>query len=180
MKLRSLIAAGAVALGFSNASALAADIVPIVPAPPPVVVVPAAPGFDWSGLYLGAYAGYNIGIPEFAVGATAGFNIVRNRLLFGAEVRVGVFFPGEGPTGFDLHLEGLGRTGFLIGDRLLAYGTAGVGTVFCCGFTYWFAGGGVELGMGERLSIFGEVRAYDDIGDFSPQLMLRTGVNFHL
>lgn len=104
-------------------------------------------------------------IPPGAAGVTAGFNIVRNRLLFGAEVRVGDFFPGEAPSGFDIHVEGLGRAGFLIGDRLLAYGAGGVGTVFCCcGFTYWIAGGGLEVGLGERLSIFGEGRVF---GPFS-------------
>ena len=64
---------------------------------------------------------------------------------------------------------------------MLAYGTAGIGTVFCCGFTYWVAGGGVELGLGERLSVFGEARVFEGFDPgFFPGFMLRAGINFHL
>lgn len=180
MSLYRRLAAGALALAISGTAAVAADVAPlVVPPVAPVVIAPAVPSFDWSGLYVGIYGGFNRGIPPGAVGATAGFNIVNGRLLFGAEARLGGFFPGE--AGFDVHLEGLGRAGLLIGDRTLAYGTAGVGTVFCCSFTYWFAGGGVELGLGERLSVFGEARVFDDVGGgFFPSLMLRTGINLHL
>lgn len=180
MSFHRSLTVGAFALAISGSAALAADVVPVVIAPAaPVVIAPTVPSFDWSGLYVGIYGGLNRDIPPGAVGATVGFNIVRGRLLFGAEARLGGFFPGE--VGFDLHLEGLGRAGLLIGDRVLAYGTGGVGTVFCCEFTYWFAGGGVELGLGERLSVFGEARVYDDFGDgFFPDFMLRAGINLHL
>lgn len=172
------LAAGALALSVSAGAALAADV-PQVAAPTiaPVVVPPPMPAFDWAGFYVGTSGGTNyVGIPPYQVGGQAGFNIVRNRLVLGAEMRIGGFL---GFASFDLQLEGLGRAGFLVRDRVLVYGAAGLGHVVCCNFTYWFASAGVEVGIGDRLSAFGEARIYDDFVGGPIGYMLRAGINVH-
>lgn len=173
MKLKALIAGIAGAAMFGSA-AMAADIQVIVPPAPPVVVVPPPPAFDWSGLYVGVgVAGPFQGLlPD----AHVGFNIVRGNFLFGVEGRVGTI-------GFQaLTLGGAARAGVLLGqqDRLLAYGS--ISALYIPAGPVLLVGGnaGVEFGIGERLSVFGEAGIYGSPGNGCCGLMFRGGVNFHL
>lgn len=171
--------AGAVGSILIASAAMAADLPPpvVAPAPPPPM---AAPAFDWGGVYYGVYGGYNTGIPPGAAGVLVGYNFVRGNFLGGVEARLGGFFPGLGPTGFDFEGSVNARVGFLLRDRLNIYGVAGIGHVFCCDFTYWSAGGGLEIAAGSRVSLFAEGRAFNDFTGLGPPgLMIRGGVNLH-
>jgi len=182
MNLSRRIAAGVAAavLAFSASSAMAADIQPVIPAQPPVVVVPPpAPGFDWKGVYVGAFVTLEFdtdppGVYAFAVGGQVGFNIVRGKFLFGPQLRVGYFRPEPA------YFVTLGpRAGVLLGaqQRLLVYAAASIGYVTFPELFYT-AGGGVEFGIGERFSVFGETRLFSFGGDCCGVIMT-TGANFH-
>lgn len=125
--------------------------------------VPAAPGHNWSGAYLGAQAGYGFGHkewPDFAgipeapdagkydvkgwlAGGTVGVNAQAGVFVFGVEgewmwtgIKGGrtTLIDGGGGTSATLNLESkvnwlaiaAARAGFVVGDRLLVYGKAGV------------------------------------------------------
>lgn len=172
MKLRALVAGIAGSVMMATAAS-AADIQVVVPAAPPVVVVPVAPAFDWGGLYVGAYvAGPLDGIE---VGGQAGFNFVRGNFLFGAAAQVGA------AVGFQvLTVGGTARAGLLLGqqDRVLVFASAGA-KLIPAGPSLWIsATGGVEIGIGERLSVFGEAGMIVRGGAFLPAF--RAGINFHL
>jgi len=172
MKLKALIAGIAGTLMMATAAS-AADIQVVVPAAPPVVVVPAAPSFDWAGVYVGvAVAGPFEGLmPD----AHVGFNIVRGNFLFGAEARVGtIAFQA-------ITLGGAARAGVLLGqqDRLLAYGSVNA-LLIVNGPLLVGGNAGVEFGIGERLSVFGEAGIFGAPGNGCCGLMFRGGVNFHL
>ena len=83
-KLKALIA-GIAGIALYGSAASAADIQVIVPAAPPVVVVPVAPSFDWSGLYVGGSGRLLAGIEA---AGQVGFNIVRGSFLFGPQLRL--------------------------------------------------------------------------------------------
>lgn len=166
-------AAGAAAVLLATAAS-AADVAPIVPSPPMVVVAPPpAPGFDFTGAYAGLAGGayFEVDPVEFdnpRLGVLAGYNFAVGRLIVGVEG--GVFW--EGGDEFDATI--MARTGLVVGGRALIYASVG----YLRGLTYpfgWFTvGGGVEVGIGERLSIFGEAH-YLVADGFS----LQTGVKFH-
>ncbi|MCW5716210.1 MAG: hypothetical protein KIS68_00110 [Bauldia sp.] len=170
MKFKALVAGIAGTVMMATAAS-AADIQVIVPAAPPVVVVPVAPSFDWAGLYVGAYAtGPFEGIE---VGGQAGFNFVRGNLLFGAAAQVGaISFQA-------ITVGGTARAGLLLGqtDRILVYAAAGAKFIPAGPVTLFTAVGGVEIGIGERLSVFGEAGASFLGGPFPT---FRAGINFHL
>lgn len=115
-------------------------------APPPVVA--ASNLHNWSGFYAGGLIGFtsgshdyhNVGDPiptlEWDIGGTsyggfAGYNIQRNRLVFGGEVAVttgnvqiaGGFFPDYA---YDLNVDLKARAGFAVG-RALIFGEVGYG-----------------------------------------------------
>lgn len=123
--------------------------------------VPAAPGTNWSGAYVGAEGGYGVGHkewPDFAdptvpdsgkfdvkgwlAGGTIGANAQAGAFVFGVEgewMWTGIKgsqsltqdFGGLTQTiGLESRIDWLAiasaRAGFVVGDRLLVYGKAGV------------------------------------------------------
>lgn len=168
---------GASASVLLSSAALAADFEPVVP-PPPVVVVPAAvPAFDWAGPYVGTRAELMLcsGICWLNLDAHAGFNFVAGRFLAGVELGAGGYLlDGEGYM-----LRATARAGLVLG-RALAYGKAGV-IVYNPGSPSYYAtvGGGIELGIGQSLSVFAGVTVQRRIGggDIAPGF--EVGVNFH-
>lgn len=145
----------AIATAMSIGVASAADIAPVVVPVVTPVVVPVAPGFDFAGAYAGVVGtaafppGFG-GLDWANVQATAGFNIVPGRFLVGAEVSVGAYVLAG--TGLAVDVDG--RAGVLLGSRVLAYGTAGFG-FYGPGFgdRHLNFGGGVEIGVGQRVSL---------------------------
>jgi outer membrane immunogenic protein len=89
MRAKLLCAAAAVVLSASVTTALAADKVPVKPAP---VAVVAKPAFSWTGIYAGFSAGwamsrFNWAFDPPAVGPNQTFTLQRS--LFEGDVQVG-------------------------------------------------------------------------------------------
>lgn len=167
--------------------ALAADIPAPVVVPPPVVVVPPVdPGISWTGFYVGTGVGYwfedNFSSHSWRVEGQAGFNFqVRDRLVVGVVAEAG--FNDFPPISFsDFEWSVGSKAGVLLGDRVLFYGTARLangpnndfGTIL---------GGGTEIAIGSRLSVFGEMAIYTEFSDFFTDfvdhILINGGINFH-
>lgn len=116
MRKLLLASAAMVALG---GPALAADAVPPPPVPaPPVVAVPEPAGFNWTGPYVGFYAGYGLGRSSATAETAGGFDdaagtalTVDPRGLFGGvtvgyNYQAGAFVFGVEGTGGYLNLNG--------------------------------------------------------------------------
>jgi outer membrane immunogenic protein len=129
---------------------------------PTFAPVPAAPGYNWSGAYVGGQGGYGLGRnewPDFVdptipnsgkydvdgwlAGVTGGVNAQAGKFVFGIEGEwmwtnikgsrsITQEFPGFGSqtTSLDTRIDWLAiaaaRAGFVVADRLLIYGKAGV------------------------------------------------------
>ena len=165
MQIRAFVAGIAGSFALATAAAAADPVIIAAPSPPPMVIAPA--GFNWAGPYAGADIVLG---GAFGLGGQFGFNVVRGRLLFGGEGWV-AFAPGPGGFLF----AAMGKVGFLFGptDRALVYGTAGISPV--PGGPDFFAGGGGAVGIGQRLSVFGEALAVVGAGC----CFYRAGVNLH-
>jgi hypothetical protein len=157
MLFKRTLAATAIVLGTAFA-ANAADVPPIVVAPPPAppaAPAPMAPAADWTGAYFGVWgAGTFFGGPPvwFNVGTLGGYDIQFGRVVAGVNFRGGITLgPGA------INVEAGARIGFLLGDRILAYGNGAFGALLFDGPYYSF-GGGVEFAANETLHIFAEVR----------------------
>jgi opacity protein-like surface antigen len=153
-------------------SAFAADLpqAPTIVAPPPPPM--AAPSFEWGGLYFGAYYA-QIVRPE--IGAHVGFNVVRGRAVFGIEAGGGAMLQAWIPAAFVK-----GRAGFLLSDRVLLYGMALLEAYFPGPTLVWMAGGGAELALGDRFSLFAEAGAIGPLNPFGCcGLGVRAGINIH-
>jgi len=167
---RTLIAAAFVAGSAVAASAADLPTPPMAPPPPPPM---AAPAFDWSGPYIGAYGG--IFYPAYyQAGIQAGVNMVRGNFLFGAEAQLGAIFAG----GFTYDVALNGRLGFILGERFLLYGIAGVGFNPAVG-PLWTAGGGVEVALGTAWSLFAEGGVAGTFGGGLFAYTFQAGVNWH-
>lgn len=175
-RIRTILAAAAVsvsAVSVSAGSALAADVGPIVVPVAPPVIAPAPVVHDWSGIYAGVFGGmqWSGGPPPLAAGAQVGFNFQPGRVVIGLQARAGAYMPG-----FDFHFNVEARVGVALGatGRILPYATAGIVSVPCCAPISLEFGGGVEFGINDRISVFGEARyLFGGVG-------FRAGVNFHL
>ena len=129
---------------------------------PTFAPVPAAPGYNWSGAYVGAQGGYGLGRkewPDFVdpttpnsgkydvdgwlAGGTGGVNAQAGKFVFGIEGEwmwtnikgsrtIAQDFPGFGSQTISLDTKidwlaiAAARAGFVVADRLLIYGKAGV------------------------------------------------------
>lgn len=172
---------GAIATVLSIGAARAADLAPVVvPAAPSVVVTPAPAGFDFAGPYVGIVV-EPVFLPGFGgldwvnIQGQAGFNIVPGRILFGAVAKLGAY----SLSGAGLAADANARVGFLVRDNILAYATAG-GGFYGPGFgsPHLNFGGGIEIGLGSRLSLRLEAG-----GEWFPGFPIypsvSTGINFH-
>jgi len=173
MKRLGGVVAGVVAAMLVSGAAQAADVGPTaLPATPPAVPLPPPPGFTFAGPYVGTYGGLMIG-EAYQGGIQGGFNFVRGPILVGAEAQVGVTY--NGGFGFEGNLNA--RVGAVLGDRILAYGEAGVGIIL--GTPIYTAGGGVELGLGRSLSVFAEAKAVGAFGSPFSTFQVQGGINWH-
>jgi hypothetical protein len=160
--------------------AIAADPVTVV-APTPPAPPMAAQGFDWGGFYAGAVVEgvFNPGstFGWFVTAAQMGYNFTFNRILLGASAAVGAWFYGT-VSGGGPAVELVARAGVAL-DRAAIYGLLGAVGYGPGGLSWYSMGGvGIELAVGDRVSIFGEVRLEEL---FSPPFYphVTGGVNFH-
>lgn len=178
MKFLKTLFLGVAASTVLASGASAADVPVVMPAPvisPPVVVADA--GFDWNGFFVGTAGGAVLqdwALDGYLLTGVAGFNLAPDRLLLGARVRAGTDF-------YSFPVEAEGRVGFA-GARVLAFVAAGAGgyaTDFL-GTFYYYAGGGVEVAIGRRLSLTLDARGQRLAGGPSFYSTFLGGVNFHL
>lgn len=126
---------------MSTTVTFAADAVEVPPAPPVSQdpVVQYAPSASWSGIYAGAFAGYEWGTFDSTVGdldadgwmggAFVGYNVQNGSIVYGAEGDLG--FSGASATAGAAEVDqGVfgslrARLGYQL-DPVLIYGTAGV------------------------------------------------------
>jgi hypothetical protein len=177
---RALLGLGASAL--LSTGAMAADVMaPIAATPPPPAAPIAAPGFDWAGLFIGAFGSVNfetgLGLSWYNAGGQIGYNFVRGSMLVGATLQAGGWFVPGCCSG--ALIQGNARVGF-VRDRLLIYALAGIGT-YPPGSPHVDVGAGVEVAAGDRLSVFGEARYEYFVGGGPPPHFIRLefGLNLH-
>lgn len=172
MFLKRTLAAAAIVLGAATA-ANAADIPTIAPPPPPPP--PPAPVFDWSGPYIGAYAGYVFGVGWVQTGVQAGYNFDLGGLVAGIEGQIGPTFTLPGIIG-EVNVNA--RAGFGLGQALI-YGEAGVGYLISPSVFTWNAGGGVEFLINTDMSVFAEAKALGAFGGGVFGVSVQGGLNWH-
>lgn len=135
----------------------------------------------WHGLYGGVHLGYGEAGPADGItgGGQLGHNWQANRIVYGLEADISAadISLGHGPS-IDWLGTARGRVGFLLDDRLLAYGTAGVGFASGSGDseTDFVYGLGLEGKISETTTARVEYLTYDDL-DID---VIRAGLNFKL
>jgi hypothetical protein len=151
------LVAGCVLLIISLGTANAAGSDPIGAIAAPVIVRPP--------LLAGFYIGVN----------AAGYNLMKDRLLVGIEARA-TDPVGTGRAGLEIDL-GL-RLGLVLGERVLFYAGGGIGTI---GFSYFTheIGGGVEISLGEVISVFVEAGITGDFGGPCCDTTVKIGIYRH-
>lgn len=168
--------AGLMAMG---SAAFAADLpVPgaFVAPPPPPLDLPD-PVFAWGGLYVGGFGAWLVGSDVYGAGATLGLNIVTGRFLWGAEGQIGTTLPFRGLW----LVGGNARAGLLLGARGLLYAEGGAGTTLPISGWAATVGGGLEIALGQNVSLFTEGKAILSLPGFGYQgTMLQAGLNLHL
>lgn len=172
MKFVRNLLAGTAATVLMTGTAMAADVIyPTVPAAAPVVIAPA-PAFSFAGGYIGTH--FAMSFPFGSIyGVQSGYNFVRGNFLFGVEVETS-HIAILGPL-VDASLNG--RAGVVLGDRVLVYGQAGIGTrVVAPSFN---VGAGIEVALSPRISMFAEYDRYYVIGSGFLDHQLVAGLNFH-
>lgn len=172
-----LIAASAIATLTTGARA--ADFAPVVVPPvPSVVPVPVETGFDWQGFYVGAAHSAVVSEGAFSwyiPSAQVGYNLTFGRLLLGVQAKAGAYLLSG--TGLTLQFDA--RAGVAL-DRVAIYGLFGALAYGPAPLGWYAVGGvGVEVALGDRLSVFAELRLEEV---FTPPFYLHAvaGVNWHL
>jgi hypothetical protein len=182
MKWGKRLLAGAAFAALAATSAEAADLTPIMPAEPPMAPVMPAPAFSWSGPYIGHFSTLvhcSGCIPFFAIqsGVRFGYNVTAGNALFGVNGGLLAFFHGPPLT---FIAEAMARAGVLLGDKVVLYGQIGVDYFIGPSAFALTAGGGLEVALGRRVSIFGEVMPYWGLPAFvGPYWRFTAGVNWH-
>ena len=155
--------------GITGAAMLACATALPVAAQDADAAIPA-PGFKWSGVYVGAYAA---GVASFLFGTRVGYNFVGERLVVGVET-------GAGVATFVGFVDIRGRVGALVRERAFAYYVMGLLFVPAAGQSLFTIGGGLEYAIGRDLSVFAEAGAVRPVGGppvFAP--IFQIGVNWH-
>ena len=214
--MKNVLLTTVASFAFAGA-ALAGSPAPMAPVTPVVAPAAASAGADWSGFYLGATYGTGVGgdmayatggvagptypslEPGNSYGAFAGYNIQRNKLVFGGELAYSaVNAPGFGPVGFptetfDYFIDGKARVGYAM-NNVLVYGFAGYsassftdifGSYPASGLNY---GAGVDLMLGSRYFVGAEYIARNLVGGTSivgqtrttnlQEVQIRAGIKF--
>jgi outer membrane immunogenic protein len=171
MRIRAFLIGLAFA-GLATASANAADVINMQPAP---AYNPAA--FNFNGFYLGAQGGAMLsGFSAGSIGVVAGANfLVADPVMLGIEFQ-GDWLPGSGGATYDFFV--LGRGGVVINNDLMAYGEIGPGALG--NTTSYVLGAGAEYALTDQLSLKGELQGFGPMGSGFNAARIQAGILFHL
>ncbi|MEX0627926.1 MAG: hypothetical protein WEB63_01070 [Cucumibacter sp.] len=155
---KQLALAGAASLALAT-GAQATDLYTAVPSTP----MYDEAGFDWEGFYFGVQKGFWFGGSNYwSFDKVAGINfLLGDNFLVGAEAMGGIVTDFSGNLGFEAYLRG--RLGLVLGGDVLIYKLGEIGYVN--GTSTFAFGGGLEIAVGDRMSVRGELRGIGDIGD---------------
>lgn len=149
-RFSKLVSVATIALAAATGSALAAD---------------------WEGANAGAFFGYDIdGFSSNFAGVQAGYNWDRGTLVYGVEGELG-WSVSSGNSIYHV----AGRVGTEITDNALLFGLVGYGGV-STGMTYWTAGVGTQLMLGDQVYVRAEYGYYDMIDAAMTGHALKLGV----
>ena len=169
-----MIASGAMA---GDGPTLAVTGAPPPPPPPPM----AAPSFDWNRFYIGLYGGAWASLDSFELdvartGLTIGRNFQMGRGVLGMEVTAGIWDLDD--IGWEMAVNA--RGGVLLTDTILIFGLIGYYYDFYNEWQYFSLGAGLELGLGEHISLRFDGVLYKYYGYNIEDLTMNIGVNWHL
>ncbi|MAZ16246.1 MAG: hypothetical protein CL535_07925 [Ahrensia sp.] len=139
MRMIAKLAGGIAIAALAGNAALAADAIEAPPSPTMAAPVNIVPADTWSGVYVGAFGGYDwanfdvdgtdVDVNDWNAGAFAGYNWQNGAIVYGAEADLGYSFGSEtsGANSLDRGLNGSlrGRLGYAF-DPFLIYGTGGL------------------------------------------------------
>jgi len=158
-----------------------------------------AAGFSWTDPYVGLFgfdlifavacdddeAAATAGFVEVCylypnghgAGLQAGYPFGRGPFVVGPEIQFGTMFIDAPRWAVAANL----RAGAVLDEPILLYAEAGIGTTLAPNFGFATLGGGLEISLGQRVSIFGEANGVwaPDFGP-NPIAMVQVGLNFHL
>lgn len=174
---RSLMIAAIVAT--APAAVHAADLITVpVSANESVPVADAGP--DWNGFYAGVYGvtqASPAGGVQYGLGLDVGANAQFEFVLVGAEVDFHGLVGGVGASGY---LQGIGKLGVAITDNVILYAAGGAGTeIGAAAETDALVGGGLELALGNDLSVDARYLRGVPITGADSTDQLTVGANFH-
>jgi outer membrane immunogenic protein len=137
-------------------------------------------GFDWNGFYAGVYgtviesAAADV---QYGLGVNAGFSHAFDFVLVGGEV---AFHPLGNETVGTAYLQAVGRGGVLVTDNVLLFGATGFGgDVGGADDNHLLAGGGIELGVTENVSLRGQYLHGFPVTNANPIEQVTFGAEFH-
>ena len=171
------------ALVVATGSSIAADVGPAATTPLPIVEAPSPAPFEWGGWYMGVYSATTIPLPsDFSgvLGGVLGYDVaIADRFVAGISIAAHMGVGSFNRTDGQLNL----RAGFLIADRLLAYGRIAVGTgqhLVPFSHNYWYYSFGAEVALGTNWSLFSELGWLRGFGSTSSEFVLVAGFNWRL
>lgn len=116
------------------------------------VAVTDSAAMNWDGFYtgvMGAVRADGAG-PDFGAGLVAGGSTTYGFFVLGGELAAYGLADAAGTAGYG---QVLARGGVLVTENVMAYATAGYGLDLAAGNGEALAGGGMELGVSETLSL---------------------------
>jgi outer membrane immunogenic protein len=170
MRFRNLALAAAATVAMSTAAQATDLYTAVEPAP---ATMDYDDGFDWQGIYVGAFAGVfhlpqGLGFGDVAVGKVVGVNLeLGEHFLLGVEGRG---FANLNAGGFNYWtVEGVGRAGIVLAEDWLVYAAGGAAYSEFGGGAWLLEsviGGGVEYAVSDDLSVRGEVTHRECVDGF--------------
>jgi outer membrane immunogenic protein len=160
--------------------ALAVDPIALPVTGDSTLAVHDSEGFDWNGFYAGVYGTVTDSAAtdvQYGLGVNAGFSHAFDFVLVGGEVAFHPLGNANVATGY---LQAVWRGGVLVTDNVLLFGATGFGTdTGPVDDNHVLAGGGIELGVTDSLSLRGQYLHGFPVTNANPIEQVTFGAEFH-